>query len=189
METKGPMNTTSATLIAVLFAPIAAIAQQFGTRTGDVSFFSETPVENIAAVNHKASCVLDVDKGEVEVSMLMKAFEFEKAKMQEDFNESYVESDTYPKCTMKGKVKGITPAELKKGGVHKVQVDGEITLHGVTKPMVLDAEINVDPQGAMTVTSAFILKPEDFKINIPAIVREKIAREVQVKVKFELSKL
>jgi hypothetical protein len=184
------MNTSRTLTIVAALVPMMALAQErYGTRTGETTFFSATPMENIDAVNHAVACVYDVTTGMVEASMLMKGFEFKKAKMQEDFNESYVESDTYPKSVLNGKVTGFGASDLKKEGSYKAKIDGDLTLHGVTQHVTLDAQIAVGANEALTVTSDFILKPEDYKIVVPAVVRDHIAKEIQVKVRMDLKKL
>jgi len=106
-------------LIALAILPTATFAQErYMTRTGHIAFHSETPVENIHADNRKVSSVWDVTTGAVEFAVLIKAFEFEKALMQEHFNENYMESNTYPKATFKGKVLGVAAEQLKKPGTY-----------------------------------------------------------------------
>ena len=77
-------------------------AQQFMTREGHVHFFSSTPIEDIEADNHQMSGLLDASNGSFAFQVQMRAFHFEKALMEEHFNESYVESDTHPKATFQG---------------------------------------------------------------------------------------
>ena len=48
------------------------------------------------AVNRTVTCVLDAKTGNIQFAVLMKGFEFERALMQEHFNENYVESDKFP---------------------------------------------------------------------------------------------
>jgi len=43
-------------------------------RQGQVSFFSYTSVENIKAENNQALSIIDLQKGDIAVSMLMNAF-------------------------------------------------------------------------------------------------------------------
>ena len=83
-------------------APSCSAQERYATRTGHVSFHSDTPMENIEADNYKVTSVIDATTGAVEFAVLMKAFEFEKALMQEHFNENYVESNTYPKADLQG---------------------------------------------------------------------------------------
>ena len=176
--------------IAALIVPMALSAQErYACRTGNVSFFSATPVENIEAHNHKATSVYDATAGYVEFAVLIKAFEFEKALMQEHFNENYMESNTYPKAIFKGKVTGVTAADLKKPGTYPVTVDGELTMHGVAKPHKEKATITVEPTGVVKAACDLTVKPEDHKITIPAVVRGQIAEEIQVKVRIDYQKM
>lgn len=182
------MMTDRAFLTAIALMPAGLFAQdRFATRSGDVKFFSSTPVENIEAVNHKATAVFDPATGSVEMSMLIKGFEFEKALMQEHFNENYMESNTYPKSTFKGKITGASADDLKKPGKHEVSVEGDLTIHGVVKPRTLKGTITVAPTGAMTAESEFIVKPADHGIKVPGGVN--VADEIKVTVKLDLQKM
>ncbi|MEZ4799595.1 MAG: YceI family protein [Flavobacteriales bacterium] len=176
--------------IIVLFTAFAGSmnAQKFFTRSGHVHFFSDTKMEDIEADNHKASVVLDGATGQVEIALLIKAFEFEKALMQEHFNENYMESDTYPKATFKGKVENMSAIDLKKDGTHNVKVIGELTMHGVTNKVTIEATIKV-AGGKLTCTTKFYVVPEDYKITIPNTVRDNIASKIEVNVDATLEEL
>jgi hypothetical protein len=176
-------------LVALLLHGALSAQVRYGTRTGETSFFSETSMENISAVNHKVGSVWDVTTGQVEVSMLMKAFEFEKALMQEHFNENYVESNLYPKGLFKGKVSGVSAEDLAKPGKYNATLDGDLTLHGVTQHRTLKATVEVQPSGVVRAESDLNIRPEDHKITIPNVVRGQIAEEIQVKVRFDYQKM
>ena len=95
------------TLLCLLgFVAWTSTAQQFMTRSGNVGFFSATPIENIEAHNHQMSGLLDASNGGFAFQVQMRGFHFEKALMEEHFNENYVESDTYPKATYQGTIDG-----------------------------------------------------------------------------------
>lgn len=153
-------------------------------RAGHASFYSKAPLEDIEAHSHQALSLLEIGSGEIVASMLMKSFQFEKALMQEHFNENYVESHKYPKATFKGKVSGIDKVDLKKDGTHTLDVSGEITIHGVTKPLQIKADFTVD-KGVLKARSQFSLAVKDFKIEVPKIVINNIAETVQVTVEFQ----
>ena len=119
----------------------------------------------------------------MEFAVLIKAFEFEKALMQEHFNENYMESNTFPKATFKGTISGITSEEIKKPGSYPVDVEGELTIHGVAKQVKEKGTVKVDAKGVITASSDFIVVPEDHKIEIPGMVRDKIAKEIKVEVR------
>lgn len=184
------MKTIRPILASLVLLPLAADAQErYATRTGHVSFFSATPMENIEANNYKVTSVLDATTGAVEFAALMKAFEFEKALMQEHFNENYMESNTYPKATFKGKVTGLPTGALGKPGKYPVTVEGDLTMHGVAKKLSLPASVVVNPTGAILATSEFTVKAEDYNIDIPNTVRDNIAKEIKVKVAIDYQKM
>jgi polyisoprenoid-binding protein YceI len=170
--------------ITLLFQISSTTAQtRYMDRTGKASFFSKAPLENIEAHNDQVLSLLDVDKGEVAVSMLMKGFQFEKALMQEHFNEKYIESDKFPKATFKGKIKDISKLDLTKDGNYTVDVVGEVTIHGETQPLETKVDFMVKG-GKVNANSIFKLRVKDFKITIPSLVVKNIAEEVEVKVSF-----
>ena len=125
--------------VSALLLPALAFSQdRYSTRTGEVSFHSETPMENIDAVNHKATGVIDVTSGQVQVTMLIKAFEFKKALMQDHFNENYMDSNTFPKGEFKGKLVGFTAENATKAGKYEVTLEGELDIHGVKQQRTLN---------------------------------------------------
>lgn len=183
------MNLRSKFLLLFLI-PLALTAQdRYMTRTGHVEFHSSTPLEDIDAENDKVTSVWDAASGALEFSMLIKAFAFEKALMQEHFNEDYMESTTFPKATFKGKLSGIGADELAKAGTYIVSVVGTITLHGVEKPVKTEGTVTVDAHGAIQATSTFPIRPEDHGIRIPGLVRTKIAEAIEVKVRMDFRKM
>lgn len=171
--------------------PYATVSAQdrYMTRTGHIAFHSATSVENIEADNNKVTSVWDASNGAIEFAVLIKAFEFEKALMQEHFNENYMESTTYPKAAFKGKLTGITAAQVKVPGSYDVIVEGDLTIHGVAKPLKAKGTVVVDASGAVKAISAFGVRPEDHGIKIPGVVRKNIAEEIQVRVSMDYQKM
>jgi len=171
--------------IIVLFILIASIcsvgdAQLYSTRNAFVNFYSKAALEDITADNNQVYSIIDATKKNMAFSLLMKGFIFPKQLMQDHFNENYVESDKYPKAVFSGAYTGdIT---LDKDGTYKILVKGNLTLHGVTKPIELPATLEVK-NGKLSGTAEFKIKPEDYNITIPSIVRDNIAKELTVTVK------
>jgi hypothetical protein len=170
-------------LILVLgFLTSTAQAQsKYIARQGQVSFYSYTSVENIEATNNQAFSILEGREGTLAISMLMKAFVFEKALMEEHFNESYIESDIYPKSSFEGKILDFDPsfsAEQTK------RIQGKITIHGVTKDIELKAKI-LREDDLLFVSGDFQLQVADFKVKIPPIVAGNIAETIQIKFRLQ----
>ena len=155
-------------------------AQTVTTRNAYVGFFSKTPLENIRAENNQVNAVMDLAKKNMAFALLVKGFLFQKELMQEHFNENYAESDQYPKATFTGSYTGEVNAA--KDGVYNIRVNGQLTFHGVTRPIDVPATVEVRNNQLVT-QSSFQLKPGDFNIQIPSLVREKIAQQMDVVVK------
>jgi hypothetical protein len=175
-------------IVLFLTFTVSSYSQKYFTRNGYVRFFSATPVENIEAINNQASCIVDMETGEVVSKMLMTAFQFEKALMQEHFNENYVESDKFPQAVLKAKIVNLKEIDFSKNGINNVTLDAEITIHGVPHHYTINGTVEYQ-NGKIIALSSFIVKPSDFDIKIPKAVENNIAREVQVNVKYELETL
>lgn len=182
------MKTRDLFLTAAFVLPFTLSAQERWTsRSGNVSFFSATPMENIEAKNNKVSSIYDASKAEIVFVVLIKSFEFEKALMQEHFNENYMESTTYPKANFKGKVVGLKPGDLTKPGTYPVTVAGDMNMHGVTKAVSTTGTFTVEPTGKVQASCDFTVKPTDYGIKIPGMVKDKIAEDVKVQVRIDYS--
>jgi polyisoprenoid-binding protein YceI len=136
-------------------------------------------MEDIEAHNSKAVSVFDLSSGQIEFSVLLKGFEFQKARMQEHFNENYVESDKYPKSVFTGTIKNAADIKPDKDGVYNVKVSGQLTLHGVTKPQEVDASFTVS-NGKISGAAEFVVTVADYNIKIPALVKDNIGKTVKI---------
>lgn len=172
----------SALMAYLVFITFVCDAQKFITKTGYIGFYSHTPVEDIKADNNQVASILELPSGDVVFNVLIKSFVFEKALMQEHFNENYMESDKFPKATFKGKIDNPGAISPGRDGKYPVTVTGEITIHGVTKPLKTIGQIEI-VAGKISVTSSFNLTPADFNIEIPSVVSGKIAKEIEVNVR------
>lgn len=101
--------------------------------------------------------------------------------MEEHFNENYLESDKFPKSTFTGKIVNLSDINFSKPGTYNANVEGDITIHGVTKKVTAKGTIEV-VDGGINATSKFNIAPEDYNITIPSVVRNNIAKIVEVTV-------
>ena len=156
-------------------------AQKYISKNGHIWFIASTPLENIEAHNNQAVSILDAANGTIQFTLLIKSFEFRIALMQEHFNENYMESDKIPKAGFKGKIENQSEIDFNKDGVYTVKVTGELSIHDVTRPVTTNGTITVS--GNMLVAKAkFTVMPKDYDIDIPAVVENKIAKEVEINV-------
>ena len=155
-------------------------AQIFTGKNGEINFFSETPIEDISAVNNKVSAVFDASTNDLVFQLNITDFKFPIALMQEHFNENYLESDLYPKSKFIGRVVNIMDEQA--------TVSGDLTIHGITNSIKVVGSF-VKSKNSVLINSQFIIKLKDYNIKIPKIVMYKIAEEIEVKVNIELIEL
>ena len=158
-----------------------SFGQVYYTKNGSISFFSKASLENISADNNQVISVLNIEMGAIQFSVLNNAFQFPKAKMQEDFDENYIESNKYPKSTFKGNISDISSISSLKDGSYKVNVKGDLTMHGVSRNIMTPATINIK-DGKISATSSFKILIKDYNIKIPSIVTNKIAESIEITV-------
>lgn len=146
---------------------------------GNISFFSETPMENIDAENKDVKALINTKTGDVAFIGTNIGFHFEKPLMEEHFNENYMESDKYKVSVFKGKI--VEKINYTEDGEHKVLVKGILNIHGVEQKREIPGVITIK-DGKINVASEFVVKVKDHKIKIPKLVIKNIAESVKVTV-------
>jgi polyisoprenoid-binding protein YceI len=180
------MKKTLFVLAALLALSAPAFAQKFFTRDAKVTFNSNTPLEKIEAVNKSGTAVIDTKTGRMEWKVLIKNFLFEKALMQEHFNENYMESSKFPNATFKGDIANVGSVDFGKDGKYPVTAKGKLNIHGVERDVEIPGTITVSG-GTVKVNSNFTVAVADYGISIPAVVKDNIAKQINVGVDAALS--
>lgn len=111
----------------------------------------------------------------------MNAFVFEKALMKEHFNESYIESDIYPKAIFEGRIVDFDNTNT---GTQIKMIKGTFEMHGVSKELEIKATIQND-NGNYKLSGTFETFVDDYNINIPPLLAGNIAKNIVVDFKFE----
>jgi polyisoprenoid-binding protein YceI len=162
-------------------------AQKYLTKTGYIRFYSDAPLEKIEAGNRQVNAAMDAATGDFVFRVLMKSFEFQKALMQEHFNENYVESDKFPTATLLAKITNIKEVNFVKDGVYPVVIEGKLTIHGVTKTIKENGTLEIK-QGKVIGKSKFMITLADYKIDIPGAVVKNVSKTVEITVEVTLDK-
>jgi len=182
------MKKTAAIFTLMLFAATMANAQKYMTKNGTIKFSSDTPMEKIEAINRQVNSALDFTTGNFVFKVLIRGFEFEKALMQEHFNENYMESEKFPTSDFKGKVTNLKEVNIGKEGIYKVTVEGDLTMHGVTNKVKVEGTLEVSG-GKILGKATFNLRLKDYNIAVPKAVVKNIAESIQIDVSVPLEKL
>jgi polyisoprenoid-binding protein YceI len=158
------------------------------SKNGKISFFSDAPMEKIEAKNSQVNVAVDTETGDIAFKVLVKSFVFEKALMQEHFNENYMESDKFPTSTFKGKITNLSEIKFDKANTYNIKVEGNLTIHGVTKAVNAQGTMTIGDK-TMNIKAKFKIKISDYGIKIPGAVTGKIAEMVDITVDADLKPL
>ncbi len=155
------------TVLTAFFAASTGLSQTSGKLVSSktqITFFSSTPAENIKANNSTSVSTINKETGEVVFSVPMQGFEFEKALMQKHFNsDKFLDTQTYPKAKLKAKITNLSQIDLSKDGTYATDVEGDLTIKDVTKPIKEKGTITVKG-GVYEVQSKFNVTLADYKV-------------------------
>lgn len=176
-------------MLALLMSASLSFSQdKFYTKTGKIIFHSKAPLEDIEGKNKTVTAVVDSKSGAIQFSVQMKGFEFEKALMQQHFNENYAESDQYPKAEFKGTIINNSEMNYSKDGTYVAKVKGRLTIHGVTKDVETTGSFKIGG-GIINATATFNIFIPDYNIKIPSIVKDKVSNSIKIIVDCNLEPL
>jgi hypothetical protein len=177
-------------LVVFLFLTLLLIEsahpKKYLTKTGHAYFISQTDAIDIDAHNYQVAAILDTETGEFVVIVLIKAFEFSLATADKHFNETYMESDRYPKAVFRGKISDFTVFDLSKKGEYEAKAVGNLTIHGQTQSIEKTGKLIVK-ENTIHIDCDFEVLIDDYKIEVPKSVKERVAKKVQVEIEMSLS--
>lgn len=163
---------------SLLWMSTTSFAQKnFSTSNAVVRFIAVDDTD-IDATNKKAVSRLQAN-GDLSFIMLMKDFTFDMDKMQEHFNEEYVESDKFPRAFFNGKITNYASVNFKKDGTYPIKVTGNMQVHGVNKAIQTNGVIEI--KGGKPVANAkFTVTLKDFGIG--GVLIKMVADKINVEV-------
>jgi hypothetical protein len=170
------------TSIALLFIALAINAQEkLVSYEGITHFEASIPFfEEVKATNEKTTCILITKTGDIACWINIKDFKFKRNLMEEHFNKNYMESNRYPRAVFKGTIENFDLKNLT-SEFRPYQINGKMTIRGRTKKMIIKGTLKrVD--NVVEIQSEFPLNTDDFRIEIPFIVRSKISKNVNTQI-------
>lgn len=171
------MNKALGVVFLLFIVSSSLYSQIWFAKNAQIRFFSRTPLEDIEATNDYALGAINLSNGKVYFKVMMKSFKFEKALMQEHFNENYIESDKYPSAEFDGIITNYKL--LKTVGTYEVIIKGKLSMHGVSvdreiKAVLAVSENNIDAK------SFFKVPCHDHNVKIPKVTRKNISDDIEV---------
>ena len=169
--------------VALVMATGLLFAQKKTTTSATVAFDATTAIDALPKAENKTVIAsLDTKTGTIAFEAAVKSFAFSNPKIQEHFNsKGWMESDQFASATFKGSIANLKEVKFNKDGVYSVTVNGNLTMHGVTKPAQAKGTITVYGK-SIKATSDFSVKLEDYKVNGGAIAAGKVSKEPKITV-------
>ena len=171
-------------LFFICCTSLANSQEKYWTRSGTLTFEASMPAfEEVKATNENVTAILNTTDGTFAALALVKGFRFKNALMEEHFNESYIESNRYPKAIFKGQLLNFDVRNLEK----KYILSGRLEMHGKSTSISVETHI-IKEDNTMKFNGTFDVSAYDFAIEIPKIVRNKVSDTVTISFDFQLIK-
>lgn len=162
------------------------IAQKiYSTNKGSISFRSDAPLELITASSNELLGRVDIEKKIFAFIIKINSFAgFNSPLQREHFNENYLETTQFPTASFTGKI--IEDIDFSIDGTYTIRAKGSLSIHGVVQERIIKSEVTVK-KGLINIKSDFTVLLSDHNIAIPKVVHEKLASEIKVEVKADLT--
>lgn len=149
---------------------------------GNIQFYSKTTLEDIKADNKQVQVMLNTSTTDLVFKVVMKNFRFAKAAMQDHFNgKQFLDTEQFPNAVFEGKIVNVDKIDFTKPGKYSAEVEGKMTIKGVTKDVKEKGTIEYDGTN-MKLNSVFNLNISDYKIKIPGNYVNNISTTMQITV-------
>ena len=188
MSNRVNMKTNALLLFLFVFLTTGISAQNsiYSTRTGEIYFISDAPLEVIEASSNTLAGKIDASNNTFAFSILIQSFDgFNSPLQRQHFNENYMESHKYKVSVFKGKI--VDEVDFTKDGTYEVTAKGTLDIHGVTVEREIKGTLTIS-NGKINLTTEFDVALKDHKIKIPSVVVKNIAEVVKVTVNINFAK-
>ncbi len=171
-------------IIALGLMASVTFAQKKTTTSASINFDATTSLDDKPkAENKTVVAAIDTKTGTVAFEAIMKSFSFGNPMMQEHFNGAkWMDSEKFPKATFKGTITNLSEVNFAADGSYKANVEGELTMHGITKPVKTTADVTI-AGGTVIAKSDFTINGADYGIGD---ADGKVAKEPKISVVAEM---
>lgn len=168
---------------ALVLATGLLFAQKKTTTSATVNFDATTDLDALPKAENKTVIAsLDTKSGTIAFEAAVKSFTFSNPKIQEHFNsKGWMDSDQFATATFKGSIVNLKDVKFNKDGVYAVTVNGDLTIHGVTKPVETKGTVTVAGK-SVKASSDFTISLDDYGVKGGAIAAGKVSKEPKITV-------
>ncbi|MFC5409892.1 YceI family protein [Larkinella bovis] len=140
-----------------------------------ITYAMSHPMHSFEGVSRDVACVIVIDDANkvesVAAAAKVSSFDSDNANRDSHALEK-LEALKYPKVT-------FASTDVEQDG-NKLTVAGNLTFHGVTRPIVIQA-MRQDENGQITIRGTFEIKLSDYKVEKPSLMMVAVNEEVKVR--------
>lgn len=175
--------------ILVCFFSFASICVSQGsiykTTDGHITFKSVAPLETIIASSSKLEGAIGNEGLTFAfIVPILSFYGFNNGLQRQHFYENYLEASKYPEASFIGKI--IEAVDFTQPGTYEVRAKGHLNIHGRTKERIIRIVLVCNGTD-INAKAEFMIPLMDHQIEVPKIVNQKIAQEIQVNVRATLT--
>jgi polyisoprenoid-binding protein YceI len=159
--------------------------------TGMLSLFAHSPLFTVRDFTGTIGFDNDAIQGmQLEIIVNANSLELqenfsavERAEIENRMRQEVLETASYPQMTLQA---SVVSAERVSPGRHRLRIGGSLSLHGVTQPFQVDAELLVYDDG-VRLSGAFPLRLSDYRIKPVTALGGAIKLKDELKLAFDLA--
>ncbi|MBZ0268796.1 YceI family protein [bacterium] len=175
VSTIGRSVAAAALLLAAFTVPEDARAERWVVSSGEgqlVGFHSKAPMESFDGTTHDVSGFVELDPAAIGDSLAlgirvdMASLDTGISMRNRHMRDNHLHTDRFPEAAFRGgRVTAGAGTDLRDGATHAVTVEGELELHGVTRPVTVELRLTLGGGGADAEEAAASLRVEaDFPV-------------------------
>lgn len=155
-----------------------AEAQTFMTEAGHAEFTSSVPLHTFTGTSEQLVGKINLADSTVDFYVDLTTFDTGISKRDKDMRRT-LNTEEYPFAEFYGKL--ITPFDTSAGKAQSVTVEGEFSIHGITRDIQIDGTLQKTGEG-LQVNAAWVVNLADYEIEPPGILFYRVDEEQEVKI-------
>lgn len=161
-----------------------AYAQSFATSTGEVIFASKASKLTFNGTSEQLQGLIDIDKNLVDFYLDLASLKTGNRLRDKHMRDNYLEISEYPFAEFTGSI--TSPFDLQTKSSQEVMVEGEFTIHGVTKSISVSGTLQKKGVNLL-LNASWKVKLGDYNIGIPKLMFLELSETQDVSISATLS--
>lgn len=160
-----------------------AKAQVFMTKTGHAEFDSSVPLHTFTGISNHLVGKISLADSTVDFYLDLHTLKTGIEMRDEDMLQT-LHAEKYPFASFYGKL--VSPFNANKTAVQQVTVEGDFSIHGVTRGIQIDGTLQKTEEG-LQVKASWTLHLDDYNIEPPGILFYRVSNKIPISISATLT--